>query len=350
MKEVFAMETYKVKLEPVGIELEVREDETVLDAAFRQGVMPAHGCREGRCSACKSFLLQGDYDLEDYSTFALPDFEREQGYVLLCKMYPVTDLCIELIHYSEELLRMGTPIRKHRAQVESIESLTHDIRLLTVKLLEPEEMLFRAGQYVELEIPGTGVVRSYSMANTPRRSDYIQCMIKVFQGGKFSSLLEGQLQNGQELTVTGPYGTLMLREGEGEVLMVGGGSGMGPLWSLLNDIMEQGIRRKVTFFYGARACRDLFYLEKFAELERSHENFHFIPALSSPQPEDEWSGERGYIHEVLDRYPNLPTAPSKTQAYLCGPEAMIDAVIAVLKRKGYDDDQIFWDKFVPTGQ
>src|SRR6201995_1936705 len=116
-----------VNFEPVDIEIEVSEDETILDAGFRQGVMLAHGSKEGQCSACKSFLLSGDVQLERYSTFALADYEQEEGYTLLCRAHAYSDPEVELLHYDEEMLPSGVPIRARRTKVSTVEPLTHDI-------------------------------------------------------------------------------------------------------------------------------------------------------------------------------------------------------------------------------
>ena len=123
---------HTVRFEPVGIEIEADEDETVLNAAFRQGVMLMHGCKEGQCSACKSFLLDGDVDMERYSTFALADYELEEGYVLLCRSHAYSDLSVELINYDEEMLRSGVPIQVVQTHVETIEALTRDLRRLVL--------------------------------------------------------------------------------------------------------------------------------------------------------------------------------------------------------------------------
>src|SRR5918999_4941465 len=127
-------ETHRVRLEPVGIEFEVDEDETVLNGAFRQGLMLMHGCKEGQCAACKSFLLDGEVDLDRYSTFALPDFEEAEGWTLLCRAHALSDLEVELINYDEEMLRSGLPVRDVSATVEAVEALTHDIRPPVVRL------------------------------------------------------------------------------------------------------------------------------------------------------------------------------------------------------------------------
>ncbi|GAC1392318.1 MAG: 2Fe-2S iron-sulfur cluster binding domain-containing protein [Ktedonobacteraceae bacterium] len=344
------MAIHKVRFQPVDIEIDVDENETVLNAAFRQGISLTHGCREGQCGACKSFLLDGDIEMEKYSTFALPESESEEGYVLLCRSHAYSDLDVELINYDEDIIRLGIPIESFQTTIEAIEPLTHDIRRLVLKLNDPNRrMKFSAGQYTSIRIPGGDEYRAYSMANTPRTRDRLEFIIKVFPGGLFSSLLDGGFTIGQELEVKGPYGVFMLREKyESDIICIGGGSGMAPLWSLLNDMAERGINRKATYFYGARTQKDLFYLDRLQQLEGQLPGFRFIPALSMATAEDAWEGETGLITEVLER--NLEADQGKTQAYLCGPPPMIDAAIPVLVRKGISEDRIFFDKFTPTGK
>src|SRR5437588_8789535 len=154
---------HKVKFEPVDLEIEVSEDETVLDAGFRQGVMLAHGCKEGQCSACKSFLLSGEVELERYSTFALADYEQEEGYTLLCRAHAYSDLEVELLHYDEEMLTSGVPIRTLKTTVQSLEPLTHDIFRLCLSLEGEDPLVFHAGQYVDIAIPSSEHKRSFSM-------------------------------------------------------------------------------------------------------------------------------------------------------------------------------------------
>src|SRR5437588_9009762 len=168
LRKRWGMAIHKVRFQPVGIEIEVNEDETVLNAAFRQGVSLTHGCREGQCSACKSFLLDGDIEMEKYSTFALPEYESDEGYVLLCRCHAYSDLEVELINYDEDILRLGIPIESYQMTIEAIEALSHDIKRLVLKFNEPERRLkFCAGQYASIRIPGSGEYLAYSMANNP---------------------------------------------------------------------------------------------------------------------------------------------------------------------------------------
>ncbi len=228
-------ETYNVRLEPVGIDFEVDEDETVLRGAFRQGLMLMHGCKEGQCSACKSFLLDGEVDLDRYSTFALNDFEKEEGWTLLCRAHAVSDLEVELINYDEEILRSGVPQQTKQLRVDALEALTHDIYRL---VLDATDLEYHPGQYVDITIPGTEEVRSFSMANLP--GDKLEFMIKVYPDGKFSSLLtEGGIEAGHELEVTGPFGVFTLRKNERPLLFIGGGAGMAPILALLRSLADE---------------------------------------------------------------------------------------------------------------
>ena len=339
-------EQHTVRFEPVGMEIEVSEDETVLDAAFRQGLALAHGCKEGQCAACKSFLIEGEVDLEKYSTFALADYEWEEGFTLLCRAHPYSDLEVELLHYDEEMLKSGMLVQVVKAEVEAIEELTHDIRRLRVKLIEPTQVLFHPGQYVDIQIPSTDLHRSFSMANTSAEDHALEFMIKLYPDGRFSSLLEGELKVGDELQVKGPYGVFVLREAsDREIVFVGGGAGMAPIWSLLSSMAERQIGRQATYYYGARTRKDLFHLEELEALAERLPGFRFVPALSEPEPDDDWDGEVGLITDVLDR---LEGDLGDKDAYLCGPPPMIDACTPVLDAKGLNSSRVYFDKFTNT--
>jgi propane monooxygenase reductase component len=343
-------DTHTVKfVDPVNIEIEVSEDETILDAAFRHGIMLFHGCKEGQCAACKNFCLEGEIEHDPYSTFALADYEAEEGYVLLCKAFAFTDCEIEIVQWDEDMRESGVPIQEVQTEVAAIEPLTHDIRRLTLTLVDPPEMAFRPGQYVDIYVPGqegTSYSRAYSMANTPDTDDRLEFIIKVYPDGRFSSLLEGELKPGDPLTIKGPYGTFTHREkSDRDLIMVGGGAGMSALWSMLNSFAEKGLERSVTFYYGARGKRDLFFEKETQELAERLEGFEFVPALSEAADTDEWEGQSGLITEVLEqREDDL----SNHDAYLCGPPPMIDAAIPVLVAKGIPEDRIYFDEFTTT--
>ncbi|MHB1612813.1 MAG: FAD-binding oxidoreductase [Actinomycetes bacterium] len=341
---------HRVHFDPVDLDMEVDEDETVLDAAFRQGIALMHGCREGQCSACKSFLIDGDVQLDRYSTFALADYESEEGYILLCKAHVYSDAQIELINYDEEILRSAVPIQHLRARVSALDPLTHDIVSLRLTLIAPTTFDFRAGQYADITIPGTGHHRSFSMATTASSPGELEFIIKRYPGGHFSGLLDGGLAVGDELEVTGPYGSFTLREkSDRRIVCIGGGAGMAPILSLLRHLAETESRRPVTFYYGARNASDLFYLSEISALAAVLEDFAFVPCLSETWPE-EWSqigyeGQSGLVTDVVD---GRETDLSDSDLYLCGPPPMVDSAIALLAGRGVPADRIYYDKFTTS--
>jgi len=342
-------ETYTVLLQPVGIEMTVMEGETVLDAAFRQGISLPHGCKEGQCSACKCILTEGDVELKKYSTFALNEMERETNHILLCCTLAESDLEVELLNYDEELLSRSMPVADYDGRVTRVDQLTHDIRLLEVDIDNP--LKFYAGMYADITLPGANITRSFSMASTPASTNRLQFIIKKYPNGAFSGLLDGNLTPGTALKLRGPYGTCMRRENrDGPMILVGGGSGMSPLLSILEDQIANGPTRSIYFFYGARTAKDLFYLDRFAELAAQHPEFKFIPALSDAEGDTSWTGEKGWVHEVAKQYLSELDLDDDADAYVCGPGPMIDAAFPVLVVAGLDTDHIHCDRFTPAPQ
>lgn len=335
----------QVHFEPIGEDIECGEEETVLDAAFRQGFSLAYGCREGQCSACKAYLLEGDVYLKKYSTFALSEAEEERGYTLLCRAMPEEDLSIELLHFDPDNYRLDNPIRQGRGRVRAVEQLTHDIRRLCIDVVEPSDFVWKPGQYVDVTVPGDGEFhRSFSFANLTGEGS-IELIIKKYEGGRFSSLLDHEIKEGDELCFEGPYGSFHLRDSDSDVLMVAGGSGMAPVLCLLRRIVEEGIDRRVRFFYGARTGRDLFYIDEIAKLGERIRDFTFVPVLSEPEQGSEWRGVEGLVHDAVGRF--LDTGElTDFEVYMCGPPPMIEAMQEMLvEGRGHDDTQIFWDKF-----
>jgi propane monooxygenase reductase subunit len=344
-------EKHIVRFEPVGIEIEVDEDQTILRAAAEQGVQLMHGCKEGQCAACKSFVLEGDMDnidLDRYSTFALPDYEKEEGQTLLCRAHAYEDLVIELLNFDEEIIRGGLPLRKGVVEVVSNEPVTHDMRHLTVRLIEPEEIKFFPGQYMDFVVPGTDESRSFSMANTPNRERLFEFVIKIYPGGLFSEHLDQKVQVGDRLEVEAPFGTFTLRESRtSDLIFVGGGAGMAPVLGLLRSMAERGVERKARFYYGARTERDLCFGDEIAALGEKLVDFRYIPALSEPADGDDWDGQTGLITDVVKAN---ESSLEGMDAYVCGPPPMVDAAIATLTALGVNEQHIHYDKFTTTGE
>ena len=243
----------RVVFEPIGEEIDCDEEESVLDAAFRHGYNLVYGCREGQCSACKAYLLEGEVVLKPYSTFALSESEESNGYTLLCRAMPEEDLVVELLHFDPDNYKLEHEIRDGRGTVTAVEALTHDIRRLGAGG-------DRAGR---LRLP-PGPVRGRLDPRRPRRAPVVldgeparrrahrADREALSQAGGSRACSTARSSAGDELRFTGPYGAFHLRDSDRPILMVAGGSGMAPILSLLRSLAEQGSDRTVRFFYGAR--------------------------------------------------------------------------------------------------
>ncbi len=233
--------------------------------------------------------------------------------------------------------------KEYTAKVIHLENLTYDIKLVRLHFINPEYMEFEPGQYAQLKIPGVEVVRAYSMSSDSKMNSIIEFVIRYVPKGLATTFVHKALRVGDTVTITGPFGDFYLRENsEKDIIFIAGGSGKAPILSILQRLDDLGMKRKVRYFFGAKALRDLYYSEELIELSNKYSNFEYIPALSKPDPDDIWEGETGLITEVVSRYSN---DLSNTEAYLCGSPGMIDACIKVLDEKNISNDQIYFDKF-----
>ena len=344
-------DVFTIKLEPVGLEFEVGEDEYILDAAFRNGIALPHGCKKGICSSCRCQLLDGEVELKNYSTFALNDADKESGIILMCRSKPLDDVTVELMNFDEELLSKAIPLKTFNGTITSFQKLTHDIRGVEIEIDAP--IKFWAGQYVDITVTteeGETITRSFSMANSPSEAQKLSFIIKKYPDGKFSNELDnGGIRAGAEVKVSGPFGMCFRREErDGPVILVGAGSGMSPVWSILHDHLQSGEDRPVYFFYGARTEDDLFYVDKLAAISAEYPDVHFIPVLSHCAEDSTWGGERGFVHEAVNRKLKELGIDGQGDVYACGPPPMIDALAPTLFMLDYDSDRIFYDKFTPT--
>lgn len=346
-QEATVSDKHVISFEPVDIEMEVGEEESILDAAFRQGIHLMHGCREGQCSACKSYVLDGEIQMARYSTFACNDAEVEEGYVLLCRSHAFSDCTIELLNFDEDELLGGVPIQEVKTRIAAIEPMTADIVSLRLQAVEPAEYEFKAGQYADLTIPGTDEHRSFSMATTPSTPGQVEFLIKKYPGGKFSGLLDDGLCAGDELQLTGPYGSFTLKDGHVlPVVCIGGGAGMAPILSLLRHMNETECTRPVRFYYGARTADDIFYVDLINELGKGLRDFEFVVCLSESMPQDPsaypFEAESGNVTDVVAR---REEELARTEVYLCGPPPMVDAAMDFLEMQAVPKDQVFHDSF-----
>lgn len=335
-----AVETYEITLEPSGKVITVKEGQTILDAAIRNGVQVAYGCRHGSCSACKCQVLEGDYEIMDrVSDYSLMSFEREEGYTLMCSTLVESDLVIEVEEEESDLPFFA--VYDFEAEVVENVACTHDIHMIKLKLQEPQNIEYASGQFFEFDIPGLEETRAYSLANKYGAGSILEFHVKRVPEGKGSNYM-CDLQAADTVTGSGPYGSMQLRSRDKDLIFIAGGSGMAPIKSLLEELFSQSFEKEAWFFYGARAKKDLYLTEEWEELAGLYPNFHYVPALSKPDPSDEWDGETGFIADVISR---TLEDTSNMDAYLCGPPIMIETACNALYKSGMKGTDISYDEF-----
>lgn len=341
-------ERHSVEFTPSGECFDVEAGETVLDAALRQGIQIRYGCRSGKCSTCKFQVEDGEVDHGDVSVYSLPDAQRDEGWVLLCRAQPLTDLLIRDNRLPDTRALPALRPRLLEAQVVEAKRLTPELWELRLGLTEPLE--FYAGQFAELglAVAGRSIWRSYSMASAPSQDRELCFVIKEIAQGAFSGQLS-RLQPGLRLQLRGPFGASYLRSGERPVLLCAIGSGIAPILAMLRTAAKAGDARVFHFFYGARRPDYLPYLEELRALFAGPlaAGSLFVPTLDGLVAEDSWSGSSGNVTQALQR--ELASA-HPYDAYLCGAPPMCDTVARLLSAKGLAEDRLFMDRFFVTAK
>lgn len=304
-----------------------------------------YGCKHGGCGTCKARLVDGDID-EPPSSFCLTPAERDDDWFLPCVSVPTDDCVVDISNMglTEEEFLSGDPSGEYETRIEINEPLTRNIRRLRLRIGNGEGMKFTAGQFANIQIPGTQLLRPYSMANSPGETDILEFVIRVFPQGRFSKLLENGLKAGDRLQVHGPYGELRVRLSHRSIIMVAGGSGLAPLLSMLFQLAEKGNERPVQLFFGVRTKDDLYHTGRIEAVRRRMPALEFIPVLSESQPGD-WQGETGLVTEAISRYRE---SFRNYDAYLCGPPPMVDAATSLLVERGVRPRNVYFDAFYPA--
>jgi Na+-transporting NADH:ubiquinone oxidoreductase subunit F len=333
----------------------------------------------GSCAQCKCVVNDGGGSILPTEEAHFNRREQKEGWRLSCQVPVKQNMTI---HVPEEVFG----VKQWECTVESNPNVATFIKELTLRLPEGESVDFRAGGYVQLECPphhvkfsdfdieekfrgdwerfgffnleskvDEPVIRAYSMANYPDEKGIVKFNIRIAtpppksQGipcGKMSSFVFS-LKPGDKITVYGPFGEFFAKKTNAEMVFIGGGAGMAPMRSHIFDQLRRlKTDRKMSFWYGARSLRELFYKEEYDQLQAENENFKWHIALSDPQPEDNWNGLTGFIHNVLyENYLKDHPAPEDCEFYMCGPPMMNAAVVKLLKSLGVEDENILLDDF-----
>jgi CDP-4-dehydro-6-deoxyglucose reductase len=332
--------SYTVTIQSSGHSFAVDENESVLDAALRQGVILPYGCRNGVCGSCMGTLAAGTVDYPDGPPAALGTAELAAHRALFCQARPASDL--EIVVREIDAACDIEP-RTFPCRVEKREQLAHDVIRLYLKLPASERMQFLAGQYIDVLIKGHEP-RAFSIANAPHDDEFIELHIRFVEGGLFTDQVFHGMKEKSMWRIRGPLGTFFLREdSDRPAILIGGGTGFGPIKGILEHAFETGIDKPLHLFWGVRAMRDLYLDALPQQWLDAHPNFSYTPVLSEPMAEDDWSGETGLVtNAVVKQYPDL----SSHDVYMSGPPVMVHAGHELFMQHGLDESRFFSDAFV----
>lgn len=319
----------------------IEKDETILQAALRNGHLYPYGCQSGACGACKARLVSGKVEHMVRDPEVLSDDELEQGLCLPCQAIPLEDIEIDV----KEIARAREiEIKTLPTRVREKNLLCSDVVQLYLSLPSTQTFDYLPGQYINILLKN-GKERSFSIANTPAQAkqEGLELHIRVVPGGYYSPRVKENVQLKAILRIQGPFGTYFLRKDEKQpIIMIAGGTGYAPVKGLIEDALENDSKMPITLYWGARTRADL-YLNKQAEhWANSIEGFTYIPVLSNASDADNWSGRSGFVHEAIAQ--DFPDA-SGHSVYASGPPVMVNALKEVFKNHGLDTEFFYSDAF-----
>jgi len=362
--------------------IKVRPGSTLLSALATESIFLPSACGGGgTCALCKCQVNEGGGEILPTEKGHINRTEAKDNWRLACQVKIKEDM---KVHVPDEIFN----IQKWDCTVRSNKNVATFIKELVLELPKGENLNFTAGGYIQIDIPeyhdlnfknfniekeyhedwdkfkiwdvtannDEDCFRAYSMANHPAEGNIIMLNVRIatpppalwdqVPPGIASSYIFN-LKKGDKVTISGPFGEFFAKETDREMVYLGGGAGMAPMRSHLFDLLEtKKTKRKITFFYGARSAKEMFYHDDFIKLEKEHPNFKYIVGLSEPMPEDNWEGPTGFIHNIaLDSYLNVHDDPSEIEYYMCGPPMMIDACDKMLYDLGVERDMIAYDSF-----
>nr|MBL8455303.1 2Fe-2S iron-sulfur cluster binding domain-containing protein [Zoogloeaceae bacterium] len=336
--------SHELTIEPLGQTIEIEDGQTILDAALRAGIYLPHACCHGLCATCKVQVSDGEIEHGEASSFALMDFERDEGKCLACCATAQSDLVIEA-EIEEDPDAENLPVRDFDGVVSRIETLTPTIKGVWIRLDDAEGIRFQAGQYINLELPGGIGSRAFSIASPPSRAGEVELNIRIVPGGEGTTYVHEQMRAGERIRITGPYGRFFVKKSaKVPVIFMAGGSGLSSPRSMILDLLEEGFDLPITLVYGQRNCGELYYHDEFLALADKYPGFRYVPALSHEPEGSEWAGFRGFVHDAAKAAFDNDFRGSK--AYLCGPPLMIDACITTLMQGRLFERDIYTEKFI----
>lgn len=329
---------HQVTLQPSGRQFTALDDETVLEAALRENLALPYGCRNGACGTCKGKVLSGTVDYGAHQAETLTDTEKARGLALFCTAKPTSDLVIEA---KEIGATQDIPVKTLPCRVEKMEKLAADVMALWLKLPSSERLQFLPGQYIDFMLKD-GKRRSFSLANAPEEDALLELHIRHVPGGFFTDQVFGAMKVKDIVRINGPLGSFFLRESDKPIVFLAGGTGFAPIKSILSHAFHHGGSRQMALYWGAKSLADLYLAALPAQWQSEHDNFSFIPVLSEPGQQDQWSGRTGLVHRaVLADFADL----SGYEVYACGAPPMIEAAKREFMANGLPEAAFYSDSF-----
>lgn len=386
----------KTKLMPSGVvKIDINDGYKVVETELGSSllttlsnhkvILPSACGGGGTCGMCRCQVIEGGGSILPTETGFFTRKEQLDHWRLGCQVKVKENM---KIHMHQEILG----VKKWECEVVSNQNVATFIKEFVVKLPEGEILEFKSGGYIQIDVPKVEVefktmdvqpefreewekfgmfdlkmknpeptFRAYSMANHPAEGNIVMLNIRIATppwdraNNRFKEVNPGVCSSyifsrkpGDKVTISGPFGEFFLKNNDNEMMFIGGGAGMAPMRSHLFHLFHtmKETRRKVSFWYGARSTREVFYKEQFEEIEKNFPNFSFTLALSEPKPEDHWTGPTGFIHQVIyDDYLSKHEQPEEVDYYLCGPPLMNSAVQKMLYDLGVPDENILYDDF-----
>ena len=326
-----------------NVEFRAAADQTLLDAALHSSLNLPYGCKGGNCGACRARLLRGEIHYPNGRPPGLSDAEAAEGLILLCRASARSDLLIET--FAVRAAHAAT-IKRLPCRIERTQALAHDVLGVFLQLPIAEEFTFEPGQYLDILLPG-GRRRSFSIASPPHDSRPLELHVRRVDGGEFTDPLFRGNKERMLLTIEGPLGQFAYRRGgqpQGDaappMLLIGGGTGIAPLLSILRHVIETGMDRDVRVYWGVRSERDLYAHARLENLSRRAAHTRYLPVLSEPSPA--WQGRSGWVHAAaLEDIDDLQSH----EIYAAGPPAMIAAIQREFKARGVPASRLHCDSF-----
>jgi len=333
---------FKVTLQPSGHSFEVPEGVSVLTAGLDAGYAMPYSCRASTCRTCRGRILEGKVDFGGALSTYLNDEEKARGFALLCAARPLSDLVIEVKELSLDMIKP----RMVPCRVRQIRKPAPDVAVLTLRLPMNDNMMFAAGQYVDFLLKDRKR-RSYSIAVPPSAEGVtsLELHVRHTPGGLFTDHVFSTMKEGDLLRFEGPLGTFYLREDSDKpIVFLASGTGFAPIKGMIEHAIRRNITRPMTLYWGCRSLQDLYMHDLPQQWQTELRHFRYVPVLSEPRTEDQWTGRTGFVHRaVMADLPDL----SGHQVYACGVPVMVDSARRdFVAQCGLPEGEFFADSFL----